>query len=274
MGRFSGKILFTDMDETLLTTDKKISRAVYDAVWDFIGEGGSFVLSSGRPLNSIIETRDRLELPVKGTYIISYNGALVYDCDAHRPILEHLLSPGQVRGLQDLAKEMSIHVHTYRDEVILTPEEDEELHYYRRIIKLPFEVTPDLSEGIAGGAYKLLGIELKDHDRLDRFRERIEAGFDHEIAAFYSNPNYLEICLSKVSKGNAVRFLCDYLHCDIKHTLAAGDQYNDISMLEEAGIGFAMCNGIDALKDAADYVTVNDNNHDGILEAFTLLSQI
>lgn len=274
MGRFSGKILFTDMDETLLTTDKQISRRVYDTVWEFIAEGGSFVLSSGRPLQSIMETRDRLDLPVKGTYIISYNGALVYDCDAAAPLMECLLDKEQVSAIQKLADANNIHVHTYKNEVIVTPKEDEELAYYRRIIKIPYAVSADLSASIDRGTYKLLGIELYDHDRLERFRLAIKDSFSDTVNAFYSNPNYLEICRGDVSKGNAVRFLCGHLGVDVSHTVAAGDQYNDISMLEAAGIGVAMCNGIDALKEAADYVTGDDNNHDGILETFRLLEQI
>ena len=60
--------------------------------------------------------------------------------------------------------------------------------------------------------------------------------------------------------------LCRRLSIPIADAVAAGDEANDISMLRAAGVGAAMCNGIQAAKEAADYVTQRDNNHDGIEE--------
>ena len=69
-----------------------------------------------------------------------------------------------------------------------------------------------------------------------------------------------------VNKGWAVEELCRRLGIPITDAVAAGDEANDISMLRAAGVGAAMCNGIPAAKEAADYVTQRDNNHDGIAE--------
>ena len=76
----------------------------------------------------------------------------------------------------------------------------------------------------------------------------------------------LELVPPGVNKGNAVRFLCGYLGIPIGHSLAAGDAENDLTMIQAAGIGAAMCNGEAFLKEAADYVTLADNNHDGVAE--------
>ena len=70
---------------------------------------------------------------------------------------------------------------------------------------------------------------------------------------------------SSAGKGNGIRFLAEYLHVPMSHTYAAGDAENDISMLEAAGTGIAMANATEAVKQAADIVTADDNNHDGLL---------
>ena len=77
---------------------------------------------------------------------------------------------------------------------------------------------------------------------------------------------YFEIVPKGLNKGNAVRNMCRMLGIDLADTIAAGDEENDLTMIEAAGVGVAMANGIPAAKALADYVTTRDNNHDGIAE--------
>ena len=69
-----------------------------------------------------------------------------------------------------------------------------------------------------------------------------------------------------MNKGNAVCRLCDIMGVDIANAVAVGDASNDLSMIRAAGIGVAMANGMDIVKEAADYITQRDNNHDGVAE--------
>ena len=79
-----------------------------------------------------------------------------------------------------------------------------------------------------------------------------------------SNSRYLEIIPSDAGKGTAVRELAAYLGIDEGGTLAAGDEENDLSMIEAAGCGVAMCNGNKDIFASADIITVKDNDHDGL----------
>lgn len=72
--------------------------------------------------------------------------------------------------------------------------------------------------------------------------------------------------LPVLTKGSAVRFLCEYTGIPLCNTIAAGDAENDISMIRAAHIGCAMKNAEEEVKQAADYITENDNNHDGVAE--------
>ena len=76
----------------------------------------------------------------------------------------------------------------------------------------------------------------------------------------------MEYTPAGVSKGSAVRNLCQYLGIPLEHAVAVGDEWNDISMIQAAGIGAAVKNAVDAVKEAADYVTQRDHNLDAVAE--------
>lgn len=78
----------------------------------------------------------------------------------------------------------------------------------------------------------------------------------------------------QAGKGNAVRFVCDYFHVPLTHTYACGDAENDISMLEAANVGVAMRNADEKVKQMADMITENDNDHDGLVPLFESLPEL
>ena len=82
----------------------------------------------------------------------------------------------------------------------------------------------------------------------------------------YSSPYYLEIFPKEAGKGSAVKKLAEILGVPIGNTYAAGDEENDISMLEAAGVGVAMLNAKDAVKKVCDIVTKEDNDNDGLAD--------
>lgn len=267
-------IFFSDMDGTLLSDSKKISSAVYHAINDYTKEGGHFVLSSGRPLDSMIETKEKLNLSYPNMYVIAFNGGMVYDCDAKKTLLEERISLSDISIVLNLAREMGIHCQTYSDTHILSELKNEYVDAYRKNIHLPLLIETDIPaylSSIHQTPFKLLAID-KDRQKLDEFNLLVEKMTGQRLYALYS-ANYPDVIYSEIipkqtSKGRAISFLCDYLHISLKNSIAAGDACNDSSMLLAAGIGVAMKNGETSIKEIADYVTTKTNNEDGILEVF------
>lgn len=268
-GKYRNRIIFSDMDGTLLDDNKLLSPKIRNAVSSFTAQGGHFVLSSGRPLASILETKEKLGLNFPHTFIISYNGALVYDCDRQEALREQRVPYDYVRKVLEVARECGVHGQTYTDDHIVSPTDDAELAYYRQHIHLPAIITEDVVAALDKEPFKMILIHLEQDGRLEAFRNALAPWAEGKMHTFYSSPVYLECCMLEASKGNAVRFLCEYLGIDVKDSIAAGDAANDISMLEAAGCGVCMCNGTEDAKKAADYVTEMDNNHEGFLEIFT-----
>ncbi|MBQ2116001.1 MAG: Cof-type HAD-IIB family hydrolase [Lachnospiraceae bacterium] len=271
------KILFTDLDGTLLKDDKNISDITRNKIIQMLLDGNHFVLASGRPVKSILDVLDSIQIKaavlnadkstVGGIYATAYNGALIYDCIADRSIEEYRVPMDISQQLFDMAIEAGIHIHTYISNTIISIAEDKELEFYTRNVKLPFEVETKLIGKYDLAPFKLIAIDLEDRGRLESFRQRIEESeLGKIITCAFSNDNYLEFYSNKAGKGKALINLCKYLEIPVENAIAAGDEENDVSMVSAAGIGVALANANPILKNIADYVTDNDNNHDGMVE--------
>lgn len=260
------KLLFTDLDGTLLNNDSKVSAYTKAFLDEFLAAGNKLILSSGRPLNSVLEVKNDAGLTQKGIFLICNNGTLVYDCDNECPILEKRLPRVYVSYLQEQAKKYDLHIQTYRDDTIISPADDDEIKYYRRRIHLPLIVSPNLENALTKDPYKMLAISLDNFDKLEAFRKSISDWARNKIQTIYSNDMYLELFDWNAGKGNAVRFVCDYFGVPLSDAYAAGDADNDISMIEAAGTGIAMANATDQVKKYADVITDLDNDKDGLAD--------
>ena len=269
------RIFFFDLDGTLLTTDKRVSRATYDALKRFTGAGHHIAINTGRGLESTYSVWRSQELGFPGSYLCCSNGSEIYDCDAGTDIYRTYVPFDLTVSICELAREHGIHIHAYEaqpptaghipTEYLITPDEDEAFVYYRRVVKTPYRVAPGITSALSAPSCKLLAIELHDSGRLERFRREATALAGDRLTLIYSNPYYLEIFDSSAGKGSAVGRLCEHLHIDVSHSLAAGDEENDISMLEASGTGIAMANATASVKAAADIITATDNDHDGLV---------
>lgn len=262
------KILFTDLDGTLLNEQKQISVYTREVLDAWAKAGHKLVLCSGRDINSVGSVKEYLRLDFPGMYLIGYNGGQIYDCDNQKTIYKIALTLEQTSHIMEEAARFGIHVHSYTDTHIVSPKDTEELHYYQRVIKTPVIFSPNVTDVMTDGPCKCLAVELKDAKKLEDFRLSLLPWSTEEgITMIYSNPYYLEFFPSVSGKGTAVKKLCELLNINPYFSVAAGDAQNDISMIEAAGFGIAMCNGSEDVKMAATTITAYDNDHDGLAHA-------
>ncbi len=259
-------LFFSDLDDTLLTSDKKVSPKTHDALKRFVERGNSFIICSGRGLDSALCVQKELGLEFPGTYIAAYNGCQIYDCDAKKTIFKVGLPLDIVREIFKMADEYGVYVHTYNDEYILCGKDDEEIQDYRKVVKTPVIISPDPLEYLDSDPCKVICIELHDHEKQERFRNAVTSRYGEIIDTMYSSAYYLELIPKGYGKGTAVHALADKLGVPVSRTIAAGDAENDNSMLEAAGLGICMLNGSEGTKASADVITTSDNNHDGLVE--------
>ncbi len=262
----SKKLLFTDMDGTLLLNDSTISPAMGAALDRMTAAGHHLILSSGRPLPSILEVREKEHLNYPNMLILSNNGALVYDCDKRRNILEYRICAADIAHIVAAAQERSLHIHGYTDTEIVCRGMNAELSFYTRRIHMPLKCVEDIAAALPEGCFKLQAIHLTDKSILEDFRQSLLDFCGDRIQMIFSNEQYLEILPAEAGKGNALRFIAEFLYAPLSRTFACGDAENDISMLQAAGTGIAMANAPEAVKKAAHIVTAKSNDEDGLLE--------
>ncbi len=259
-------LLFTDMDGTLLNDKSEIDPATKEALDQMTARGHHLILSSGRPLPSILEVRAKHGIEYPNMLIISNNGALIYDCDTASNILVHRLDLEDIRFIVGEAKKCGLHIHAYTDKEIVCYGMNDELRFYTSRIHLPLKCVENIPDSLEQGSFKLQCIHLTDRSILEDFRSHILPHLGGRVKIIFSNDQYLEILPAAAGKGSALLFVEQYLHVPHSHTFAAGDAENDLSMLKAAGTGIAMANAADVVKEAADIVTTQDNNHNGLIE--------
>ncbi len=262
----SKRLLFTDMDGTLLLSDSTVSASMHTALDRMTAAGHHLILSSGRPLPSILEVRQQEGLDYPNMLILSNNGALVYDCDRKRNILEYRICSEDIAHIVHAAQTRGLHIHGYTDTEIVCLGMNPELAFYTRRIHMPLKCVEDIAAALPDGCFKLQAIHLTDKSILEDFRLSLLDFCGDRIQMIFSNEQYLEILPAGAGKGNALRFIADFLHVPLSRTFACGDAENDISMLQAAGTGIAMANAPETVKKAALIVTSKSNDEDGLLE--------
>jgi Cof subfamily protein (haloacid dehalogenase superfamily) len=201
-------------------------------------------------------------------YVVANNGALAYDCNKGMKLsgCDIKLEQKDIRHIVGEADRFGLHIQGYTDSAIVCRKWDEELRFYTGFQVLDVQLVEDIADFLAEGSYKLLLLHLTDRSRLEAFRDHMLTFCGDRIHLIFSNDKYLEVLPGAAGKGNALTFMQRYLHMPHSHTVAVGDEENDISMIQAASVGVAMANAPEVVKQSADWVTTRDNNHDGVLE--------
>lgn len=261
------RLLFLDLDGTLLNDAKQITHGNKEALERTLQRGHGVIIATGRPLKSALALARRLELDQPGCYTIAYNGAKVYDWSKQETIFSRTHEIPPVLRVFEKANKMGEHIQTYDSEdVLVEPRgDDEAVRRYCQMVGMTFRVIEDVRKDLKENPVKCLAINYEKKDGLLQMQDWIRENMP-EMDCFFSCEQFLEIVPKGMNKGEAVKMLCNLLDVEIENAVAVGDAANDLAMLKAAGIGVAMCNGSNEVKAAADYITTRDNNHDGVAE--------
>lgn len=260
-------LLFLDLDGTLLNDKKEITPGNRAALNAALERGHGVIITTGRPLKSAMNHARKLQLDKPGCYLVSYNGAVIYDWAKQEQIYNCTLSYDSVNRIFDYVNATGIHVQTYDTwDVLVEPRCDN--HIVRRYCDgtIDFRVIGDVHTDLKEEPVKILIIDFDNKKPLEDIQTWVLENMAEDVECFFSSNAYLEVVPRNIRKGEAVKMLCQILQVPVRNAVAVGDEANDLSMIVEAGTGVAMCNGIPAVRAAANYITKNDNNHDGVAE--------
>jgi len=288
------KLVALDLDGTLLNSYGEISSETREAIKQSVEKGVEIVLASGRPISSVEDLANELQA---NHYIISGNGATVYDMQKQETVYDRFLSKEQILNIVKICEENSIYYNIYTENEVLTKSLNYNTLFYhsenthkqeekRTNINIVTDVYDyvlktndkkylkvtvcDQSRIVFGSIIKKLRT-IGDIDVLDvehMSKKIIKAGTE-EILVEYC---YTEITNQNVNKWTALEYIMEQENIKREEVIAIGDNVNDKEMIEEAGLGVAMGNSTQAIKEIADIETAT-NNEDGvckILEKYIL----
>lgn len=260
------KLLFTDLDGTLLNDDGSISQENLSAIRRAAEKGNLTVITTGRSLSSAFPYIRQLKEIQQPCYAITYNGGLIYDCTREEILYKRTIPLPYVKYIFAQAEKFDIHCQTYENGTVLAPRDRTELREYQEHSCMPVKIDPLLLEHLKEEPVKVLTSCLSDREHHDRYRRSLTQWAKGKVSVFFSNEHYLEHVPEATSKGGAILWLCRQLGVPVENTVAAGDAENDITMLATAHVGVCMANGAAEVRQQADYITLCDNNHGGIRE--------
>lgn len=256
------KLVTIDLDDTLLKHDLTISRRNIEAIRAAVGQGVKVTLASGRATPSVAHYLDMLELDLP---IITYQGARIVDLKKGSTMYERELEKAQALPIIRFAEQNDIYCHIYVDDVIYIKEMNKWAQLYHSLAQnVPMKAVGRLSEFIDTCTTKIVFID--EHEKLLEIKPEVERIAGEDINVFISKPNYLEFTSKYATKGEAVKLLGQHFGIEREAIMAIGDTYNDISMIEYAGIGVCMQNGPEDVRTLADDVTLS-NEEDGVAHA-------
>ncbi|MEZ0537815.1 Cof-type HAD-IIB family hydrolase [Caldicellulosiruptoraceae bacterium PP1] len=256
------KLVAFDLDDTFLNDNVSISPKNKKAI-EFLKENDiKIAIATGRPFPSTKRFVDELTLDMP---IITYQGAMVYDIKNKKKIYSKEVPIDLAKKLLDISEKERIHIHLYINDVWFVREYNEKTEFYKNLTGLTPTIEKDLYKILTDNPSKVLFFD--EHDRLEEIKKQVHEIIKDTLETTFSKPFFLEFTNKEATKGQALKFLAEE-HYNIKkeEVMAVGDQLNDLSMIEYAGIGVAVANGHEELKKHATFVT-DTNNNDGFAKA-------
>lgn len=260
------KLIAIDVDATLLDSEHQLSDENKKWIKFVTAQGATIALASGRPLHGLFDVYKQLELPTGNHYLVGFNGAQIAQAHEHKLIFE------QTHPIA-LSKTILRHLEQFDVSVILS--KDNELYVQNpNAYMLDVEASTNIMDIVVVDNladylnYRPNKILISGEPaKIREFRAQIEEPFRDIVDFVPSSPHFLEIIVKDCNKGTSLAKLAEILDIDQSDVMAIGDNYNDVTMLEYAGVGVAMANANPDIQAIADFVTLN-NDESGV--AFAL----
>lgn len=264
MGKFDGILLCTDLDDTLLTHDKRVSEKNVKAINYFMENGGLYTFATGRVPHGANLIREFIE---PNAPMVCVNGAGIYDFKTRKYLWSMKLDDDMVDVLEYVDKNLPYAgIEASSETAVYFCKTNRIVEEHKRI-----EILPDRYVGYRDLPEKIMKvIFMVEPEEIEGFREAIhKTAFPERYTFIQSSPWYYEILPKGISKGEGLKKLKKLTGAKI--SIAMGDAENDLSLVQCADFGIAVANAIDPLKEAASYVTQNDHEHDAVHEVIMKL---
>ena len=255
------RLVLSDVDGTLVRSDKSLSERSIAAVQELHAAGIAFAVTSGRPprgMSMLVEPL-ALESP-----IAAFNGGLIVEPDL-TVVEDRVVPDGLVSRAVELMESFELSAWLYRGPEWLVVDPDGP-HVAHEAQTVQFEPTVVESfDGLESGIAKIVGVS-DDHDAVAAAATAAHDEFGDRVSASRSQPYYLDVTHPLANKGAVARFLSARYAIPPEEIATIGDMPNDVLMFAHSGVSIAMGNADREVQRAARRVTTT-NDEDGFANA-------
>jgi Cof subfamily protein (haloacid dehalogenase superfamily) len=263
----SYRLVVIDLDGTARSRRLGITPGVRDTIAAAQARGVRVCVATGRMWRSAEPWIRALGVDPPA---ILYNGGQVLDFETTRTLYERRLQSSAARATLELVRSLpDVQPHLYVDDRVLVERPHPLTDAFTADDGLTADVVPSFDAYLEADPHKVLIIGPEA--RVAALQRTVrEAALP--VHAVQSEPVYLEILPPGVSKGEALRAMCDALGLELERTIAIGDNWNDVEMIEAAGLGVAMGHAPEGVRARADYVcgTAEEEGVRQVIERFVL----
>lgn len=249
-----------DLDNTLLTEDKIITKKSIKYIKKYVKKGNYFVICTGRPLSSAIKFWKMIGIDMP---IITDNGATI-TYPKHNEAIEF---PIKLETFKEFLGKTNDCIST----ALSSSKNKLFMQNRKEIPEWIIHFLPE-TEIIEGNLYEIIDVAPtlpniwvteEGFEKFNKVLKEYEDEIEYRYWGFHEGKHSYELFAKNTSKGSAMKYLAQKLGCNV--TISFGDQLNDLSMIEMADYGVVMINGIDELKKKTKYITTKDFNHNGVI---------
>lgn len=256
------RFLVLDLDGTLTNNKKEITEHTRRVLIEAQERGVKIVLASGRPTYGIAPIAEKLELKKYGGYILSYNGGEITNWQTGELMYENVLDADVLPYLYQCAKENNFAIVTYQGKYVLTEYPDDEYVLKEAILNvMETKKVDNFLEAIDFPVAKCLIVG--EGTRLAVLEKQMYEVLKDRMGVYRSEPYFLELVPKGIDKAQSLAVLLEKIGGTKEEMIAVGDGFNDLSMIQYAGLGVAMANAQEPVRQAADYITLS-NEEDGV----------
>lgn len=295
------KLLVLDMDGTLLNNNKEISNENIAAIKKACDAGVKTILCTGRSILGIEKFLKMLNLNNYNNYSITCSGSLILNNTKEKILHHETLNIEDIRFIDNISKELNVTYNMYSHDKLLSPcpsfynsfesaENNMSIMYFDNFEtlnnclvtkmtlinedkKIKNELKKIFSEGIIG---KATFFEPKENGNFNEHLffdiDKLPKKLTEKYTLLKTTPYTIEVLNKNCNKGTGVKILADTLKISREEIICIGDSGNDKHMIEYAGLGVAMGNAFNEIKEVADYITLT-NEQNGVahvIEKFIL----
>lgn len=274
------KLIASDLDGTMFEKGNVIPETNLKAINDINNSNINFTICTGKTYSLFKNICEDI-----GTgYGIFGNGNQIINLKTGEEIYRKLLKNEDVLFCINTAKKLKLHVHLYTNKEVITEKllymdlRNFELTKNDKNIDLEFKIVTDIQEYVERENPEILKLVISAEKDLASLKKefaknknlqvnlirKVDKYRDEIIGKEYE---YLDIMPAGINKEQALEVLENYLKIDKSEVLAIGDNLNDLEMIKDSGVGIAVANAYDEVKEVANYTTTTTAQNGGFAEA-------